>query len=202
MFRLGAAGALVGARNLVNGPITLAVQRSITTALNRQNARRFTKVISSNPNFRTEPVEAAYIGLCHPDLETDIRQMSGFIHTKQYGTVTPWESEIGSVEGVRYLSSTIFAPWADVGAATSGATTYRSTGGTYWDVYPIIYLARDAFGIVPLKGKDSITPMVVNPKPAPGDPLGQRGTVGWKAWQAAVILQDAFMLRAEVCATS
>ena len=202
VFRLGAAGALVGARNLVNGPITLAVQRSITTALNRQNARRFTKVISSNPNFRTEPVEAAYVGLCHPDLETDIRSMSGFIHTKQYGTVTPWESEIGSVEGVRYLSSTIFAPWADVGAATSGATTYRSTGGTYWDVYPIIYLARDAFGIVPLKGKDSITPMVVNPKPAPGDPLGQRGTVGWKAWQAAVILQDAFMLRAEVCATS
>lgn len=202
VFRLGAAGALVGARNLVNGPITLAVQRSITTALNRQNARRFTKVISSNPNFRTEPVEAAYIGLCHPDLETDIRSLPGYIHTKQYGTVTPWESEIGSVEGVRYLSSTIFAPWADVGAATSGATTYRSTGGTYWDVYPIIYLARDAFGIVPLKGKDSITPMVVNPKPAPGDPLGQRGTVGWKAWQAAVILQDAFMLRAEVCATN
>jgi len=69
-------------------------------------------------------------------------------------------------------------------------------------VYPIIYLARDAFGIVPLKGKDSITPMVVNPKPASGDPLAQRGTVGWKAWQAAVILQDAFLIRAEVCATA
>ena len=202
VFRLGAAGALVGSRALVNGPITLGAQRSITTALNRQNARRFTKVISSSPNFRTEPVEAAYIGLCHPDLETDIRSLPGFIHPKQYGSVTPWESEIGAVESVRYLSSTIFTPWADSGAATSGATTYRSTTGVNWDVYPIIYLARDAFGIVPLKGKSSITPMVVNPKPAPGDPLGQRGTVGWKAWQAAVILQDAFMLRAEVTATS
>lgn len=202
VFRLGAAGALVGARNLVNGPMTLGVQRSITTALNRQNARRFTKVVASTPSFRTEPVEAAYVALHHPDLETDIRSMPGFIHTKQYGTVTPWESETGSVEGVRYLSSTIFTPWADLGAATSGATTYRSTGGTYWDVYPIIYLARDAFGIVPLKGKDSITPMVVNPKPAPGDPLAQRGTVGWKAWQAAVILQDAFLIRAEVTATA
>ena len=202
VFRLGASGTLVGARNLVNGPMTLGVQRSITTALNRQNARRFTKVVASNANYRTEPIEAAYIGLCHPDLETDIRQMAGFIHTKQYGTVTPWENEVGSVEGVRYLSSTIFTPWADLGAATSGGTTYRSTGATYWDVYPIIYLARDAFGIVPLKGKDSITPMVVNPKPAPGDPLGQRGTVGWKAYQAAVILQDAFLIRAEVCATA
>lgn len=202
VFRLGAAGALVGARNLVAGPITLGVQRSITTALNRQNARRFTKVVSSNANYRTEPIEAAYIALVHPDLETDIRSLPGFIPTKLYGTVTPWESEIGSVEGVRYLSSTIFTPWADSGAATSGATTYRSTGGTYWDVYPIIYLARDAFGIVPLKGKSSITPMVVNPKPAPGDPLAQRGTVGWKAWQAAVILQDAFLVRGEVLATA
>jgi len=202
VFRLGAAGALVGARNLVNGPMTLGVQRSITTALNRQNARRFTKVVSSNTNFRTEPVEAAYVALVHPDLETDIRNMAGFIPTKLYGTVTPWESEVGSVEGVRYLSSTIFAPWADSGAATAGGTTYRSTTGVNWDVYPIIFLARDAFGIVPLKGKDSITPMVVNPKPAPGDPLGQRGTVGWKAWQAAVILQDAFLIRAEVTATS
>jgi N4-gp56 family major capsid protein len=200
VFRLGAAGATVGARNLVNGPMALGVQRSITTALNRQNARRFTKVVSSNANFRTEPIEAAYVALCHPDLETDIRQMAGFIHTKQYGTATPWENEIGSVEGVRYLSSTIFTPFADAGAA--GTVTYRSTGGSNWDVYPIIYLARDAFGIVPLKGKDSITPMVVNPKPAPGDPLGQRGTVGWKAYQAAVILQDAFLIRAEVCATA
>jgi N4-gp56 family major capsid protein len=202
VFRLGAAGATVGARNLVNGPMTLGIQRSITTALNRQNARRFTKVVSSNTNFRTEPVEAAYVALVHPDLETDIRNMAGFIPTKLYGTVTPWESEVGSVEGVRYLSSTIFAPWADSGAVTGGGTTYRSTTGVNWDVYPILYLARDAFGIVPLKGKDSITPMVVNPKPAPGDPLGQRGTVGWKAWQAAVILQDAFLIRAEVTATS
>lgn len=202
VFRLGAAGATVASRNLVNGPMTLGVQRSITTALNRQNARRFTKVVSSNTNFRTEPVEAAYVALCHPDLETDIRNMAGFISTKLYGTVTPWESELGAVEGVRYLSSTIFSPWADSGAATGGGTTYRSTGTVNWDVYPIIFLARDAFGIVPLKGKDSITPMVVNPKPAPGDPLGQRGTVGWKAWQAAVILQDAFLIRAEVTATA
>ena len=57
------------------------------------------------------------------------------------------------------------------------------------------------FGIVPLKGHSSMTPMVVNPKPAAGDPLGQRGTVGWKLWTATVILQEAFMVRLEVGAT-
>lgn len=187
------------ARTDVNTTITLALQRQVTTALTRQNAKPITQVLKSTPDYRTEPVEAAFIGLVHPDLETDIRNMSGFISTKQYGTVTPWENEIGSVERVRYLSSTVFAPFAD-GGGNKGAM--RSTTGVKADVYPILYVARDAYGIVPLRGKDSLTPMVVNPKPAAGDPLGQRGTVGWKAWQSAVILQDAFFVRCEVAATA
>lgn len=192
-----------GVRTAVNTPITLDLQRQVTTGLNRQNAKFITQVVKSTPDFRTEPVEAAYIGLVHPDLETDIRKMGGFIPTKQYGTVTPFENEIGAVERVRYLSSTVFAPFTDAGGAKAGSgTTMRSTLGTSADVYPILYIARDAYGIVPLKGKDSLTPMVVNPKPAPGDPLAQRGTVGWKAYQAAVILNDAWMARCEVAATA
>lgn len=73
-------------------------------------------------------------------------------------------------------------------------------------MYPILYLARDAYGIVPLKGDavngSSVSVMVVNPKPGPTDPLGQRGTAGWKLWSATVILQDAFLIRAEVAATN
>ena len=187
------------ARTDVNTAITLAKQRQITTALTRQNAKRITQIVKSSPDFRTEPIEAAFIALCHPDLESDIRNMTGFIPTKQYGTVTPWENEIGSVEQVRYLQSTVFAPWTDAGGA-KGAM--RSTTGTLADVYPVLYIGRDAYGIVPLKGKDSLTPMVVNPKPAPGDPLAQRGTVGWKAMTTAVILNDAWMARLEVAATA
>jgi N4-gp56 family major capsid protein len=188
-----------GARNAVNTAISLTLQRQITTSMLRQNAKMITQVVKSTPDYRTEPVEGAFIALCHPDLETDIRSMTGYINPKQYGTTTPYENEVGSVERVRYLTSTIFAPFADAGGA-KGAM--RSTSGTNADVYPVLFLARDAFGIVPLKGKDSLTPMVVNPKPSAGDPLGQRGTVGWKAWQSAVILQDAFMVRAEVAATA
>jgi hypothetical protein len=138
-----------------------------------------------------------------PDLETDIRNMTGFIPVASYGPHTsPFEGEIGSVEQCRYLSSTVIAPFPNAGAATAGGTTYRSTNGINWDVYPVLYFGRDAFGMVPLKGKSSMTPMVVNPKPAPGDPLAQRGTVGWKLYQGTVILQDAFMARLEVTATA
>jgi hypothetical protein len=144
-------------------------------------------------------VEAAYMAICHPDLDTDLRTMSGFKPVADYGPHTsPMEGEIGSLEQVRYLSSTVFAPFLGAGVVTGSAPTLRhsdSGGGDKVNVYPILYFARDAFGIVPLKGKSSLTPMVVNPKPAPGDPLGQRGSVGWKAWTTTIILQEAFMGR-------
>lgn len=195
-------GNSVAGRTDVITSITLADQRRVTTALNRQNAKKITTVVASNADYNTKSVEAAYVGLTHPDMETNIRSMSGFKPVSDYGThTTPWEGEIGSVEQVRYLTSTVFAPWTDAGGAV-GATGLRSTGGTSIDVYPVIYFARDAFGIVPLKGKSSITPMVVNPKPAAGDPLGQRGTVGWKLYTTTVILQDAWMARLEVGASA
>ena len=193
------ANAVAG-RSSVITTISLADQRRVTTGLNRQNAKKITTVVASTADFNTKSVEASYMAITHPDLESDIRNMTGFIPVASYGPHTsPFEGEIGSVEQVRYLTSTIFAPWADAGGAKG---LLRSTSGTSADVYPVLIFGRDAFGIVPLKGKSSMTPMVVNPKPAPGDPLGQRGTVGWKLWTATVILQDAFMARLEVAATA
>lgn len=194
------AGQVAG-RPQVASTITRDDQRRVTTALNRQNAKKITSIVASRPDFNTKSVEAAYVAVCHSDLETDIRNMTGFKPVADYGPhTTPWEGEIGSVEQVRYIATTIAKPFADAGAAV-GSTGLRSTGGTNIDVYPILFFARDAFGIVPLKGKSSMTPMVVNPKPAPGDPLAQRGTVGWKLWTATVILQEAFMVRLEVGAS-
>jgi N4-gp56 family major capsid protein len=190
----------VSTRGGVITAISLADQRKVTTGLNRQNARKITQVVASSPDYNTKSVEASYMAVCHPDLETDIRSMTGFKVVADYGPhTTPFEGEIGSCEQVRYLTSTVISPFADAGGAKG---SLRSTSGTSADVYPILYFARDAFGIVPLKGKSSMTPMVVNPKPAPGDPLAQRGTVGWKLYTSTVILQDAFMARLEVGATA
>jgi N4-gp56 family major capsid protein len=192
------ANAVAGRTSVIT-PIALADQRRVTTGLNRQNARKITTVVASNPDFNTKSVEAAYMAICHPDLESDIRNMTGFIPVASYGPHTsPFEGEIGSVEQVRYLTSTVFTPFADAGGTAVTNKLRYTTANTACDVYPILYFGRDAFGLVPLKGKSSMTPMVVNPKPAHGDPLGQRGTVGWKLWTATVILQDAFMARLEV----
>ena len=189
----------VAGRSSIITTIALADQRRVTSALNRQNAKKITQVVASTADFNTKSVEAAYMAVCHPDLETAIRGMTGFKAVADYGPhTTPFEGEIGSVEQVRYLCSTVIAPWVDTGGTAVTNSLIYTTANTACDVYPILYFARDAFGIVPLKGKSAMTPMVVNPKPAPGDPLAQRGTVGWKLYTSTVILQEAWMARLEV----
>lgn len=189
-----------GARNAVNTPITTALQRQATRALRAQNGMPHTRVVRSTPSYGTAAIQPSYIGICHTDVENDIRDMTGFVASENYGTITPFESEIGKVEGVRYLCSSIYDPIADAGGAAGGS--YLSTTGTNADVYPVLILARHAYGIVPLKGKSAVTPMVVNPKPSDSDPLAQRGHAGWKSMQTAVILNDLWIARLEVAATA
>jgi len=194
------AGNVAGRANIITAP-AVADLRRVSTALNRQNARKISSVVASSPDFNTKSVEASYFAVCHPDLETDLRSLSGFKVVADYGPHTsPFEGEIGSFEQIRFLTSTVCLPYLNSGAAVS-TSGLRATG-TNVDVYPILIFGRDAFGIVPLKGKSSLTPMVVSPKPSAGDPIAQRGTVGIKFWTGTVILQQAFMAVLEVGATA
>ena len=198
VFRAGA----VASRNLIATAPTLTDIRRVTTALNRQNAKKISSVVASTPDYNTKSVEAAYFCVCHPDLETDLRTITAFKPVSDYGPHTsPMEGEIGSVEQVRFLTTTVCDPYLGAGVSV-GSTGLRSVGGTNVDVYPMIFFGRDAYGLVPLKGKSAMTPMVVNPSPSPGDPLAQRGTVGYKFWTGTVILQQAFMAILEVGATA
>jgi N4-gp56 family major capsid protein len=192
------ANAVAGRANVVSA-LTLADQQRAVRTLKRQNARFITSIVASSARYDTANVAPGFVGLIHPDLESDVRAMTGFVPAEKYGTMTPWENELGKVNDVRYLSSTIFAPFADAGGA-KGAML--STTGTSADVYPVLYLGRDAFGIVALKGQFAVHPMIVNPKPSDSDPLAQRGHAAWKTMQTCVILNDNFMCRHECGATA
>ena len=191
----------VAGRDSVVTAISLADQRRVTRAFKRQNAAYITKKTASTPNYGTVAVRASYIGLVHPDLENDIRALTGFKDAVDYGaSQAADEFEIGTVEDVRYIRSTIFESFADAGGNKG---TMVSTSGVKADVYPIIYLAAHAAASVPLKGKNAITaPIVRNPGTiSDSDKLGQRGHVGWKAYFGCVILNQLFISRLECGAT-
>lgn len=191
------------ARNQVNTPISLSKQRAVCRALNAQKARKMNRMLAPGTEYDTHAIEATFIGVAHTDLESDIRDLPGFVPTSKYGQrKVISEQEIGAVESVRYLLSPDLAPFYDAGAAYAGSgTAMVSHTGVSADVYPVLFLGQDCFAQVPLKGEESIVPMVLNPgKPSKSDPMAQRGYVSWKTWYAAIILQDLWMARLECAA--
>lgn len=189
------AGGATAAANvdskLTKGDIRLAVR-----TLRGQRARMKTKMLDSSVNMETKPIERAYVALGHTNLEQDIRDMQGFIPVAEYGSkavICP--DEIGAVENVRFVLSPHFDPQADAGAAAA-TNGMLSTGGTNTDLYSLVIMGEDSWATVPLRGKDSVKPMVLNPNtPRGGDPMGQRGSVAWKMWHCALILNEAFMIK-------
>jgi N4-gp56 family major capsid protein len=190
------------ARANVNTAISLNKQRAVVRYLQRQKAKKITKILGGSVNYATKPIEAAYIGIGHTDISPDIRGMAGFTAVAAYGSRQPLsEYEFGSVEEVRYILTPDLAPFADAGGAAGG--NFLSTSGAQADVYPVLIFGEDAFGVVPLKGQGSMAPTVLNPgTPSKSDPLGQRGFVGWKTWFAAVRLNETWLSRLEVAATN
>jgi N4-gp56 family major capsid protein len=201
------AGTQVGYTNggitTVNTPINLNAQRTATAAMLRQRAKPITSMVSSSPDFRTEPVEPGFVGIHHTDLTNDIRNMQGYISTKQYANNTKlFPGEHGAVEDVRYCRSVLYTPYAGTVSVYGGAsTTMRNTGG-YADVYSVLYISADAYGIVALKGSNAMSLIAHNPgSSGSADPLNQRGTLGWKVATTSVILNDNWLYRLHCAAT-
>jgi N4-gp56 family major capsid protein len=185
-------------RAAVNTTISLNKQRAVTRYLRAQKAKKMRKVLSPSVQIGTSAIEEAYIAVGHTNLESDIRNLAGFIPTAKYGQRTLiCEQEIGSVEDVRYILSPDLSPIPDAGG-TPGSTVLSTTGSAA-DIYPVLFFGMDAYGLTPLRGRGSITPTVINPNTIDkSDPLGQRGFVGWKSWFAAVRLNETWMSRLEV----
>lgn len=185
---------------------TSALNRAIRQ-LKRQNAKLITRMLAGTDKVGTAPIRPGYIAFCHPDLQTDLESLTetggakAFKTPSEYGSYTPlMPNEMGSYRDIRFLSSTLYAPWLAAATTTGSQSVILTNGGTgagVGDVYPIIIVGMDAYATVSLAGANSVTPIVINPKPSDSDVLGQRGHVGFKMYSTACILNDAFMVRIE-----
>ncbi len=195
------AGTSATQRNQVAAKLDLNYIREAVRNLQSNRGKKLTSILSASTNISTKPVEAAYVAFCHTDVVHDIRAISGFVPVAQYGSrqaLCP--EEVGAIDDVRFVCSPLFAPWTGQGASV-GATGLK--GSSNIDVYPVLVTAKEAFGCTPLKGMQSSEIKVLRPGEARGgDPLGQRGSVGWKAWFQGVRLNESWMRRIEVGVTA
>jgi N4-gp56 family major capsid protein len=193
-------------RASVNGPLTRKEIRLVERAFWRNKAKFISTIVSATAKIATEPVAPAFFALCHSDLKDDIRSITGFLPVEKYANnEASLPNELGKVESTRFIMSSLFEPWLAVG--TPG-TSFLSNGGSSaggavaCDVYPVIVVAQDAYAIVPLQGFDSVQLYVVNPKATTDQPLAQKGSVGWKTYQTAGILNQNWLTRIEVACSN
>lgn len=187
-------------RDTVEAPISedelILAQRYLKAA----KARPITKMLKASTNIATEPVAPGYIAFGHTNLEPDLRALTGFVPRERYSnyqTVSDWE--LGKWQDIRFILSPDLEIFYGAGAASP--TGVLSADGSNVDVYPIVIVGQDAYGVVPLRGMDSASVTIKNPTPTYEDPLAQRGFGSWKMWYAAVRLNEEWMVRIE-CAAS
>ena len=190
----------------VSAAVSLGLLRMVNRALRRNLAAKITRIVQAGPNISTEAVGASYILLGHIDLETDFRNITGFLPVEKYGDSFKAisEYEIGKVENFRIILTSMFEPTKKAGASGTtllhdGAPTASSAA---CDVYPVFAIGRDAYAFTPLGGQNAAHVAVVNPKHTDSDPLAQIGWVGWKGWMGGAILNDLWMARINVGCTA
>jgi N4-gp56 family major capsid protein len=147
--------------------------------------RRARRIMARN-NAKPIPGAGAYIGIIHPDVSFDIMGDAAWVNANQYaGSQKIFDGEIGKLHGVRYIETTLAPIFAGQGF-----------GGI--DVYGTIIIAANAYGVPDIAG--SSKPKTIIKSLGSGgtsDPLEQRSSIGWKAYLAAVRLDELCILRVE-----
>lgn len=191
------------ARDAIVDPVDGNVLEAVYRALRRNYGLFMRSRLSASPNIATFGIRASYLAFGHTDLQYDLEQISGYHPVSEYGTEkVVHELEVGSYKNMRICLSPDYEPYADAGglAATNGLV---STTGTNADVYPLVVLAKDGLGSVPLGGPNSMKISIINANVvSKSDILGQRGQAGWKCYFAALRLNEAWCAVAEVGATA
>jgi len=187
------------ARTDINTVLDITDLRWAERAMARALAEYFTDLGQSTQDFNTESILPAYWGFIHPDARYVIEAISGFTGVKDYGHGIKIEpNELGAIGNIRFLMSTVYAPFASGGGA---AGAMISTDTVSADVYTCLIVGREAWGSVSFRGRKSISPFVVMPSHTAADPAAQRGYIGWVAWTQAKILNDNWMCRIEFAVT-
>jgi len=194
-----------GSRSAVDSPPLPGDFKRIERSLSKNKATMITSMIGASQLISTEPIDPAYIVMGHTDLKADIEAMDGFIPRKNYAAEKAVDkTEVGSLGVFRFCLTPLFEAWLAAGTA---GTTYLTSGdipstSTACDVYPMLIVAKDSYGVVRLQGMNAVKPAVVYPKPVVGDELGQKGFVSWKIYYTSVILNQNWCARYEVSATA
>jgi len=204
-------GAVGGGTSVstISAAISLTDIKAATNFLNEQAARTFTPIGMGSTNIGTQPIRSSYYGICHVDVEEDIRALTGFIPVEQYaGYTETMPFEFGAVAGVRWSSTQVSTIASGAGKVSSVGLRGASTKAH--DVYDSFVYGQEAIGTVGLGNMHATNSYeMYNPKNPPAveiiyKPLGSAGvmdafneaaSLAWKAWHVGTILNNNWIYK-------
>lgn len=188
--------------------------------VNRNSGQKFTPMGTGSQNYNSQPIRDAYFGICHPDVEEDLRGLGSttFIGVEQYAGYTQTvPGEIGTVGGVRFCVSELSGAVdvTGIGGATSAASLRYTVSAGVCDVYDTFIYGKEAVGTISLNATHAAniykmydqTPNPIQLIHQPlgsggvGDPFKEQSTIAWKCWFAAAILNNTWISRLRTGAT-
>src|SRR3990167_32299 len=178
--------------------------------LQRNSAMKMFSMATGSANVTTSTVRSSFFGICHPDVERDIRLLTGFLGVEQYGGYTETiTGEFGALGGVRWCMSETAPRETGAGTtSTSASNTFRGTSADLNDVYTSYIYGKEAVGTVGLgvgystgvkkmyEGKEQAI-MLIQKKPGSSgidDMFDEIGRIAWKAWHATKILNGNWLV--------
>lgn len=188
--------------------MTTGALDSVINTLERNVAEPFAGMTQGSDNLGTVPILDSYWAITHPDVARDINKLTGFVGIAKYNSqVQVLPNELGFYGaaglGIRFLSS----PDASIDAGAGGVTGSTGLrGATAIDMYSTVVYGRNAVGSLGFSdelpsdirsaGDDIQAIEVINKafgSAGAADPLNELSTMGWKAWNAAKILNPAWI---------
>jgi N4-gp56 family major capsid protein len=177
--------------------------------LNENSARTFTPIGYGSQNIGTQPIRSSYYGICHVDVEEDIRTLVGFVPVESYaGYTETMPFEFGAVAGVRWCSTQVAS--VSSGAGKKTASGFRGSSTILNDVYTSYIYGQEAVGTVGLGNMHATNSSeMYNPKNPPAveiiykpigsggafDPFNEIGSLAWKAWYVGKILNPNWIVK-------
>ena len=199
----------VGVVSSVGAEITLNDIRFAVNKLNLNSAMKFTPAGFGSQNIGTSPIRQSYYGICHVDVEEEVRSLTGFIPVEQYGGYTETEpGEFGAVGGVRWCSTEIAPVTSDLSSESTPVGSFHGNSTVLHDVYSTFIYGREAIGSIGLGENhakeiymmyDRVpTVELIYHKPGSSgiaDMFNENGSLAWKAWFAGKILNGNWIAK-------
>lgn len=208
-YSKNAVGGAAGVSTVAYSVALTDVKQGVNT-LNNNAAVLFTPLADGSSKIGTSPVRASYFGICHVDVEEDIRALTGWIPVENYASHTEiYPFEFGTVGGVRWFSTQL-SQLISTSAGKTSVVGFRGASAKANDVYDSFIYGKESIGTIGLGNMHASnsyemynpkTPTAVevfyNPpgSAGAGDPFKEISSLAWKAWFAGKILNNGWVYK-------